>query len=285
MPNRKKWFRIGLLLLIIGAIGSAISFSSYAREGEEYVLRKEISNHDIHTIHITADNARITILPSTNDQIIAEFKARDDRHVLEVEENGPTLDIQAVDDRRKWFSFNFFLYRQSLTVYVPERDFEKIVAETNNGKVHIEKVNVAHLEVDTDNGSVSLEHLNSGVINATSDNGQIVLENVQTDNMNARSSNGRLTFNDVYGDITAKTNNGRIIFAAHQIDHSLDFNTDNGRITIQVDEEPKNVTYDLQTGNGSIKVFDSSQYDIVNGNGEHLIQLRSQNGSITIEER
>ncbi|WP_442961150.1 hypothetical protein [Pseudogracilibacillus sp. SO30301A] len=59
-------------------------------------------------------------------------------------------------------------------------------------------------------------------------------------------------------------------------------NTDNGRIDVQSNKEPTNAILDLKTDNGKVRVFGESNWVTVIGNGENIIKLTTDNGSITI---
>lgn len=137
--------------------------------------------------------------------------------------------------------------------------------------------------METANGLVRLESLNIKALKAKTRNGRIELKSITAADVNVETSNGHITFDDISGKVRGKTKNGQIIFKAESIDRPIRLETGTGRILVQTEQEPTNVTFDVHTVTGKINILDYFSRSTVIGNGENLIKLLTKTGSITVE--
>ena len=68
------------------------------------------------------------------------------------------------------------------------------------------------------------------------------------------------------------------------LDRSISFQTDNGLITIRSTSEPKNATIHAKIDNGRINIFGSANEETIFGNGKHKINLKTDNGIISMKK-
>ncbi|PAV27947.1 hypothetical protein CIL05_18930 [Virgibacillus profundi] len=265
MNNVKKIVMIALLFLLVGGIGSIITFNF--TEPTSVAEAKEVDDTNITAIDIQSNNERVEIIPAKDQKIRIELSGRsnDKKKNLSVEENGNTLFIQTDNQNHKLFNFGFFTESLTLTVYLPEKLYDTLI-------------------VEIDNGSLEAEALNIKDIKAASKNGRIDMENITAETVQVKTDNGKIALSQVEGEITGKTSNGAISLETKSLDQPLELETDNGSIKVQTEKEPTNAIFDVRTDNGSVKVFGDSNWETVVGNGDNLIKLKTDNGSIRVEK-
>lgn len=262
MLNIKRISLIAVVLLIVGITGSVFTFTS-AYQSEEILKQEVIQSEEIAHINIRTDNGKTTILPTDETQIRMELSTKNNKYELLTEVDGNTLFIEAIDQQKKFVNFDIFSFGATLTVYIPEKAYDSLHVESDNGLITVNQMQANDIDVKTDNGKIELKDINSSSVKVNTSNGKVVLDHVQ-------------------GDLVGKTNNGIIELVTEDLERSIDLETDNGKIGVQTMQEPINVTFDVRVGNGKIKVFGDSNWDTVIGNGEHLIKLKTDNGSITV---
>lgn len=265
MNNVKKVLMFAAILIVIGVIGSVITFNF--SEPASIAQAEDIKNTDITEIEIHSNNEKVEIIPSSEQNIKVELSGRSNNKndKFTAKESGNTLSIQTESKDLKFFDFDFFTKTLTLTVFLPEKLYES-------------------LEVDIDNGSLNAENLNIKDINAATENGRIALKNIGADTVQVNSSNGKIELDHVKGEITGKTNNGKISLVTESLDRALELETDNGAINVQTEKEPTNAIFDVRVDNGSIKIFGNSNWDTVVGDGDNIIKLKTNNGSIRVEK-
>lgn len=281
MINLKNISIIALLLLIIGIVGSIITFKTLSRP-EPVSEKRVIENAQFTNISITTDNAKVEVLPTKDAKATVELSGKAKNYMFEASEEGNTLAVVLKEKQWKLVSFDFFLNALTLKVYVPEKQYEAMQIDNNNGRIQVENLVAKKLNVDTDNGRIELKNMESSEVKAKADNGRIELKNIKALSVAVKADNGKILLEEVDGKLSGKTNNGRISLVTNNLERQIDFETDNGSIKIQTEKEPKNVTFNIKVDNGKVDIFGSSDRSSIFGNGEHLIKLKSDNGGITV---
>jgi len=110
----------------------------------------------------------------------------------------------------------------------------------------------------------------------------VTMRHIEADSIYAESDNGRIEFDQVDGEITAITDNGRIVLAGEDLDRNIDFQTDNGSIEITTAQKATNATIFAKTGHGRIDVYGERNSRSRFGAELHQIKLKSDNGRITV---
>ncbi|MEC5424831.1 DUF4097 family beta strand repeat-containing protein [Virgibacillus sp. C22-A2] len=267
MSNVKKIALIAILLILVGGIGSILIFN--LNEPVSVAEAKEIDSTTITAVEVQANNGKVEIMSAEGSTTRVELTGegiKNNKEKLSVEQNGNTLFIQTVNQNNKLFNFNFFTGSVTLKVYLPEAVYET-------------------LHVAIDNGSLETQQVTIKNIDAVTKNGRITMDNITTDTLHVKSNNGKIVLDQVEGAITGKTDNGSISLTTKDLDRSIDFETDNGSIKIQTEQEPTNALFDVRVGNGKTSIFGSSNWDTLVGNGDNIIKLSTDNGSITVEDQ
>ena len=255
-----------LIIVVIALAVVGVAMINFLPFGTNNKSNKVEVNSDTFTIvDIQAQNAEVEILPTNNQEANVELTDNQkNKYKLVANVKGDTLNIEVKKRGISWFSFGFFnRSTPSLRVYLPEKPYDTIHVETDNGKIRANELEVTEIYAEADNGKIELRDIKSTLVNTKVDNGDVMLEAIE-------------------GEISSKSDNGRISLITESLDQPIDFKTDNGIIDIQTKAEPTNVTFDIKVDNGKVTVFGESNYDTVIGNGENLIKLKADNGKITI---
>src|SRR5690606_7404477 len=281
----KKTSFLAGILVVIGLIGVIFTIPSMLKSSK-VLEEKVIHNHDITNIAVETDNGVVELLPTDNKKISVEVTGnipKNQKYNFNVDEKGNTVNIEFKEKGWKLINFNFFSKGIKIKVYVPNKTYERIQAGTNNGRVYATDLNADDILLSSDNGRIQLENVKGKTIEAESSNGRIELNNVTATSMNIQSDNGRIQLNDVDGNIKSSSKNGGITLKTNDIDHSIDLSSNNGKIVVQTKSEPQNATIVINTDNGKITIFGNSNQHTVYGEGKNKINLKSNNGNITVE--
>jgi len=266
----KKISIVALFLLLVGIVGSLTTFRS-VNKVDSFSNEKVINQSNYTAIKVETYNSDIEIVPTKEVQTKIEVtgKTRENyKHDLTAEVNGNTLNIKLIDQRKKFFSVNFGSITEYLTlkVYLPEKEYTS-------------------LKIKSDNGQILLKQLDVKDVVAHTSNGRIELKKISASNVNVQTNNGRIAFEYVDGNIKGKSNNGKISVVTKDLDRSIELETNNGRIEIETEIEPTNTMFDVYSNNGRINILERYNRNTVIGEGENIIKLTSDNGSISVTKK
>ncbi|MEC1154276.1 DUF4097 family beta strand repeat-containing protein [Cytobacillus horneckiae] len=260
----KRFVIIASLLIVVGLAGVLFTFNK--KMSADTVSKNAEVTDEFNNINVISDNAQIKVLPTKEKTAKINVDG-----VVENEEmfsftsdvRNDTLEIELKEDRFKLFTFDFLTREINLTISMPERQYEQINIDNNNGKIEIQDMEIKGINVETDNGYIHLNETKGDLITAKTSNGKLLLENVQ-------------------GELKAQTANGAIDVKVPTIVFPNDLKTLNGKIRIETRNQVKNATFIANTDNGSINIFGKNEGNQVIGDGETMIRLKTSNGSIEV---
>ncbi|MBU9673768.1 DUF4097 domain-containing protein [Planococcus sp. CP5-4] len=278
----RSFLRILIIIasLFFVGVGIVLYIVYNSDPAQQEVLEEQSFDEEIGAVEVTVENSRVVIMPSADETIRVVMSGNDDNFTLNTEIEGGRLAIE-VEDRSPFFNFDFNR-SYTLQVYLPVSGLDSLSADSNNGSIEVNGITTAEAVLEADNGRITLEAVDSESVDVETNNGRVELKDMEAD-ISVRSSNGRILFSDVSGDLEAQANNGRIELETEMLDFPVDFDTDNGQIEIRTSTEPSNARIEARVDNGNIDVYGRENEETVFGNGEVLIQLASNNGSITVE--
>lgn len=275
MEKRKVFIWVALIAII-----AVIVFQIFKNGKEEDVTIDKGFSH----VEVESDNADIMIMPIKDEEASVELNNNNDnRYKVDVKVKDDTLEIVVERKGFRWFSFNFFSKKPVVVVGLPKKDYGTIEAETGNGTINVTRMNVEELVSYTDNGEIMLEEIESEKVVAESDNGDIVLKDIASQSILVEIDNGDAVIEDSTGKIVGESSNGMLTVITDKLEQPMDLETDNGRILVKTKGKSENVRFDVKTDNGSVNIYGQSTTDKKIGNGDIVIKLVSDNGSITVE--
>ena len=247
-------------------MGAIFTYQSIAES--DPILKERTFNEAITDIIVETDNSKIEILPAQDETTKVEFTgdtSKKSRYNLEADVEDGTLKIKVKGKILQFFNFDFNFKSVVTRVYLPENTYNSLVAETENGGITVEEITFAELRGESINGG-------------------ILLKDLDTQSVQLKSENGKIDLTEVEGELQAEVTNGAINLKTESLDRPIDFETVNGKIMIQVNEEPENLTMDVEVVNGSVDVFGSDNRHTVIGQGDNQIRLQTVNGSIKVRK-
>lgn len=244
MLNARNLSILALILFLIGLAGSIFTFSTLHRPtavSEE----KSFDHPNITAIDINTSNASVEVIPVKNETAkvkLSGFQSPSTHYSFSADLEGTTLSIELKETQTSWI--NLFPTTLTLKVFLPEKQYESMDINNDNGSIHIKDLHAKTVHAETDNGKISLRH--------------------------------------VTAKMTGKTVNGDISLETDSLDRPLQFETDNGSIMIETEQEPTNAKLDVKVDNGSIDLLGQYKESTVIGKGENLIKLTTINGDILV---
>jgi DUF4097 and DUF4098 domain-containing protein YvlB len=260
-----------------------------------------IQDNSFTKVDIDVQHGSLIVSPSDTDETRIELTGAKEKLELTADVFGDTLRIRLKNKMHWLFIFNFNTKGVALNVFIPKKLYQSISMKTDNGRINAEKLIGKHIECHTDNGRIELAELAATSLDVETDNGRIEISKVQTDRLKTKTDNGRVTmknidaeaiyaesdngrieFDQVDGELTAITDNGRIVLAGEHLDRNIDFQTDNGSIEITTTHKASNATILAKTGHGRIDIYGERNSRSRFGAELHQIRLKSDNGRITV---
>lgn len=261
--KNKVFIIVALVLLIVGGI---VLMFNIENQFENSAKKKVIDDQSFTSIEIMTTNAEVEIVPTEDAVTTVSYSGKTKKRsefIFETDIKEDTLVVQFKEKQRNFFNFGFSSLNFKLIVKVPEKQYDRIQAESDNGRIKAENIQTKELALETDNGAIELKMIDATAVKVKTNNGAIILDRVD-------------------GSIIGRTDNGRVSLVTNNLDRSIELIASNGRIEIQTEKEPANATIDVKTDNGKIDVFGYDNKHTKIGNGEHLIRLRTDNGRIAI---
>ena len=260
--KNKTIFLISLLLVVAGGILLIFTVSNVFDNKE---TKKIIEDASFSNIEALTNNASVEILPTKDPQATVEYSGgnKKAKFIFNVNVKRDTLNVELKQKRRFFFWFGFNTKDLKLTISLPEKQYDRIQVESDNGRITAETLEAEMLKLDTDNGQIHVINTKTETVDVETDNGQIIFEHVE-------------------GEISGRTDNGKISMTTKSLNQPINLETDNGSIEIKTDSEPTNATIETKIDNGKVTIFGNDSKRAIFGNGKHLINLQTDNGRITI---
>lgn len=264
MSKIKIFSLIGVLLIIIGVIGSVVTFKTPTNRLDWQTLDEKVDVENIKNIIVSADNANIEVLSHADQKVNLEVRGNNPKEDVTISVEGDALLVRLEHPKNKIFQFDLFSSVSSLKVYLPEKYFTSLHVESDNGRIKADGIKAKDTRIKTNNGLIELYNLITKQISVEADNGKISLE-------------------DVDGEIYAETDNGAIEFVTDDLDRKIELKTDIGTIDVKTSSKPTNAEINAAVDIGSISIFGNSNASTIFGNGEHQINLTTDIGQIKVK--
>ncbi|TQS74094.1 DUF4097 domain-containing protein [Ornithinibacillus gellani] len=264
--------KIGMLLLIIGIIGSIMTakdyFSFATMEGEQ-----TISSSDINRVAIDSEVANIHIKLSENDDIKVEWngKIRESTNqddMIDVTNKLGTLQVDIGKKKNNWFRFSWNdwgFHRLYVDVYLPKKQYEQLQIENNVGRVTVSSIQVQQLHAITDVASL---HIND----------------TETESLTVKTDVGSVNLRDVTGTQKVQTDVGSIDVQSASITNHLDLKSNVGSIKLILSQPPDHASIYANSEVGRINIF-GEKGNYISSNEKYEVQIQTEVGSIEVNDR
>lgn len=262
LKNKMVIFFIILVVVAGGITFTLKTVDVFAKNDSKIVIEESTYTN----IEVLTNNTSVEIIPTESSVATVEYSGdtnKKSKFTLTANVKRETLYVEFKEKRRFFSWFGFSSFDSKLTVSVPEKQYESILAKSDNGRISVEDIEAEDVRLETENGQILVVHVKASTVNAKTDNGKVV-------------------FDQVEGEIKGTSDNGRISLATKKLDQPIELITDNGRIEIKTEAEPTNATIEAKTDNGKITIFGVEDTFASYGKGKHLIKLETDNGPITV---
>lgn len=276
---------------------------------EEFVQTANATTDEAYSnVHIKSEDTNIHVFPSPTGQLYTEVKGKGEQVTPKISIENDTLKVKIKRNatKIKFFGLNFLMpstNNATAIVYLPEKLYEKLKVTNSVGEICVQKIQAKEVECKADIGSVKMEQMLVGKLHVSTDVGSIKVESVNATSAWIQSDTGRLTaiqssaehwhlqtdvglinIKNLKGSIDASSDAGKIIVENESIKHPLKLETDVGTILVKVAERLNNATVTAKSDLGKISILGERGRRFVYGTGENTVDLRTDIGSITLQE-
>ncbi len=216
------WLCIGAALMIMGGIVflgvmTRMQWDFSKLSTTKYETNRYELSEPIRSLSVITDTADIVLLPSeTNSCTVVCHEATTAKHAVAVKDG--TLTIEEVDTRQWYQYIGISFGASSITVHLPQGDYDALVMQTDTGDVEIADAftfqsaeitehtgRVVHyasvkntLKIHTSTGDIRVENLSAGALDLSVSTGAIHVSNVACEgDVDVRVSTGKATLNDM----------------------------------------------------------------------------------------
>ncbi|MBO4326145.1 MAG: DUF4097 family beta strand repeat protein [Clostridia bacterium] len=199
----KKVFIVLAILLV--AAGMIVFLSAYIAAGFDFTklsnVKYETNTYapegEFRNIEIRTDVSDLVFKPATDGKLSVVCVEREKvRHNVSVE-NG-TLKIVS-EDKRAWTDFiTLFTKNLSVTVYLPEAEYETLKIKNSTGDVELAGYTFGSIDIDNSTGDITLGNVSAGNISLSVSTGEISVTSTTCDGeFTLKTSTGDVELKDV----------------------------------------------------------------------------------------
>lgn len=276
------WLIIATTLVVVGAIVFTAAMAAcgwdFSKLGTVKFETKTFNgSENITGILMDSDTADICFAPSEDGQWKVVCHEQENRkHTVSVEDG---ILIIKVEDQRKWYEhIGISVGTETVTVYLPEQEYDSLVIRESTGAVEVPKVfRFGKIDIKLSTGSVKNYASASGSIKITATTGDIHVEDLSAASLELSVSTGDVTGRNLTceGDIRVNVSTGdvRLSDVACQ-----DFNSSGstGDITLKNMVATGKMSINRSTGNVKFDACDGAEILIETDTGDVTGSLRSE---------
>ncbi|MBA4603427.1 DUF4097 family beta strand repeat-containing protein [Thermoactinomyces mirandus] len=281
MINLKKISMFALILIFVGIVGNVITFSSLDKATA--VTEEKSFGNNFSAIQVNTKDVGVEVVPTKEKTAKVRLHGHksNETYNFSADVKGTTLSVEAEKSHHSWI--NIYPTALRVTIYLPDKQYETMHIDSTNGSIQAENMKVNDIKTKTANGWIMLKSIVATDLDVKTTNGWIKLNSIAATDVNVKTAHGQINLEDVQGKISGESQAGQIILKTESLNRPVEFKTDSGRILVQTEQKPDNVTFDVHTGAGSINILDQYTGSTTIGKGENLIKLSTGAGSITVE--
>lgn len=172
---------VALALILIGVIGSLFTYNTLSKPASVFE-EQVIAGEDISNMEFNIHNEEVELVSTTEEYITVEISGTSNGEIQDrvaVETKGNTLSIESLEKLNRLFDINFFGADLKVMVSLPEREYQTLNVDINNGDFQGDQLNVQEIQANTNNGEMEVENITASTVQVESDNGNVYLRNVE----------------------------------------------------------------------------------------------------------
>lgn len=315
MENKILIF-IAVALITTGAVIFVVVMSAlgwdFTKLGTvKYETNTYSATESFDSISINIDTADIRLLPSeSSDCRVVVHENAKIKHEVSVVDG--TLTVVTVDSRAWYDYISIGFSSQTVTVYLPEREYSKLFVRTSTGHVEVSSdftfsaldvevstgdVTIAssvtgNAKIKASTGSITVDGATLGSLDITTTTGSITVEDVNvTGSLKTAASTGRTSLSNVgCKSLTSTAGTGNINLSDTVADESFSLETDTGSIRfdscdakeISAAASTGSITGTLLTDKTFVADSSTGTVDVPGGTAGGMCELSTDTGNIRI---
>lgn len=176
---KNKLNLIGIILLVFGILTVAVTMFVIDFSFENMVTVTEKTNDvkgEFTSIEIVAEDADVTILPSTNGKCTITTRYKKGGEINHTVKDGKLL---VEENEANFAMFNFS--SNSIVLYLPQEAYSALKIDGSSCDIDISGVKFDTAEIDVSSGEVSLKNMKLTSLYIEGSSGEIELENVEVE--------------------------------------------------------------------------------------------------------
>ena len=198
MKNFKIWFIIATIIIAIGGITFVIGMSCLNWDFTKLSTQKTVTNtyeitQNYHSIYINSDTADISFEVAQDEKTkVVCYEQEKLNHTVTVE-NG-VLSISIVDERQ-WYEYvNIGFSSQSITVYLPIKDYATLSIKSSTSDVDIGKdFAFENADISISTGDVDYNAKTSEVLKISTSTGDIKASGIDAKTITLSAGTGSIS--------------------------------------------------------------------------------------------
>lgn len=287
MLNIKRLSMIATLLLLIGILGSLATYKSVSKLES---TTEEFTITDFTDIEISSNAGKIELVPTNEENALIEVTGNHLKNNFSAIVTDSTLSITYKETAKKFYNFDLAKKSASVKVYLPQKNYETISLQANNGKLIVKGVEATEITLNARDGAIDLQNIKADLLSVKAINGKLIANELQATEINLNANDGSIDLQQIHADsLSVHSNNGRIT-ADSLVGTTFELKANDGRITLKdiktdsVAIVSHNGKIELEeiTGTISAKANDGS-INLVTDKLDHPIDFSTHNGKIHIQ--
>lgn len=280
----KKFFCLGILLVIAGAIVFGVGFKAsgnniYAMQTYTYNEVEFVCKEEVASIFLNDNNRHIIISYAEQENVTVKYSVSEKESYDVSEKDGNlniTRDAKAII---KLFSINF--QRPYTRINVPYGKKVELNINSKNSAITIENINFVSVKIATSNASLNFKNSTiDGSVECKVDNAGIKLSDINAKSIKLEARNAGISCEDTIGEesISIVCSNG-MIDADDIKSNDIFLQATNSRITCEIDGQKNDYQIKCTTKNGKSNLPSSASPP---GYTKKLV-VNNTNGSVKVE--
>ncbi|MBS4174980.1 DUF4097 family beta strand repeat-containing protein [Bacillus sp. FJAT-49736] len=285
----KKIVYSGLILIIIGLIGSIATFAvKNPFQTIHLHENKTISISDVNKIEVKSSSTDVMVIPSKQKDITVKLSGKlsknlKDHFELNVDKKDGTVEIAI--KRKNYFNISLMAISQTkLIIGLPENMYQSISVKTSSGDILTRGLHAEHLGVKSSSGDIRIEkgtvdnkmtiETSSGDINTNMQDSKLA---------SFSSSSGDIMLESIAGIVDVNSSSGDIEIHPNDKIKKISVETSSGDVQVQTPQKelPFNINFKGNSGSGTVQLKDV-RYSV---KSENVIVGKISTGTIKLKVR
>lgn len=241
---------------------------------KEVHIEKSFEASSLKNVEVDVSSSDINVIRGNSAQINVRVQGKASSKIaskidLKAKTKGDTLELGI--DQPNGFQFGFHYSNVSITVEVPEKQWNEIQAKVSSGNISVEKIESKSIEAKASSGNIKLTSSQAAEMELSTSSGNIKAADFKADSLKFHTSSGDVSLKDGEAKLKGDATSGNIRLDVDELLHDADLSTGSGNVTVTLDREPKSLAVDYRGGSGSGKIkWDGFRYEDKGKDGNML---------------